>query len=111
MKKLSELDDDTYLVIEPLNCDSRVMDKAEFMQSHWYLDKEAVKVTVAKEVYANFDLHYALECIGDDMHEDWLSNVMDSIPIEVRERIEKEINGYLEKEPTYYPGEEVYWLN
>ena len=43
------------------------------------------------------------------MHEDWLSDVMNSIPIEVRERIEKEINGYLEKEPTYYPGEEIEW--
>lgn len=45
------------------------------------------------------------------MHEDWLSNVMRSIPREVRERIEKEINEYLEKEPTYYPGEEIDWLN
>lgn len=111
MKKLSELGDDTYLVIEPLNYDAIVMDKAEFMQSHWYLDKDVVKVTVAKETYANFDLYYALECIEDDMHEDWLSNVMNSIPVEVRERIEQEINEYLEKEPTYYPGEEVDWLN
>lgn len=27
MKKLSELDNDTYLVIEPLNYDANVMDK------------------------------------------------------------------------------------
>lgn len=111
MKKLSEIKDDDYLVIEPLNYDAVVMDKVEFMQSCWYLDKELVKVSLAKEKYADFDLYYALECIEDDMHEDWLSNVMNSIPTEVRERIEKEINGYLEKEPTYYPEEEVDWLN
>lgn len=111
MKKLSEIKNDTYLVIEPLNYDAIIMDKTEFMQSHWYLDKELVKVSLAKEVYAEFDLYYALECIEDDMHEDWLSNVMHAIPTEVREKIEKEINGYLEKEPTYYPGEEVDWKN
>jgi hypothetical protein len=111
MKKLSEIQNDAYLVIEPSNYDAIIMNKAEFMQSHWYLDKELVKASLAKETYATFDLYYALECIEDDMHEDWLSNVMDSIPKEVREGIEKEINGYLEKEPTYYPGEEVDWLN
>lgn len=111
MKKLSEIKDDDYLVIEPLNYDAVVMDKVEFMQSHYYLDEEIVKVSLAKETYAEFDLYYALECIEDDMHEDWLPNVMDSIPAEVRERIEQEINGYLKKEPTYYPEEEVDWLN
>lgn len=111
MKKLSEIKNDTYLVIEPLNYDAVVMDKDEFMQSHWYLDKELVKVSLAKEVYAKFDLYYALECIEDDMHEDWLSNVMEDIPAEVRERIEKEIDEYLKKEPTYYPGEEIDWKN
>ena len=111
MKKLSEIKNDTYLVIEPLNYDAIIMDKTEFMQSHWYLDKELVKVSLAKKVYAEFDLHYALECIEDDMHEDWLSNVIHAIPTEVREKIEKEINGYLEKEPTYHPGEEVDWKN
>ncbi len=109
MKKLSEIKGNDYLVIEPLNEDAVVMDKEEFMGQHRYLDKDLVKVSLAKETYANFDLYYALECIEDDMHEDWLSDVMNSIPIEVRERIEKEINGYLEKEPTYYPGEEIEW--
>lgn len=109
MKKLSEIKENDYLVIEPLNYDAVVMDKTEFVQSHWYLDRELVKVSLAQERYANFDLYYALECIGGDMHEDWLSNVMYSIPKEVRERIEKEINGYLEREPTYYLGEEIDW--
>lgn len=109
MKFLSELDDDELLIIEREHYDSIIMDKKEFMKSHYFLDDEDVKVSLAKETYANFDLYYALECIEDDMHEDWLSNVMDSIPVEVRERIEKEINGYIEKEPTYYPGEEVCW--
>lgn len=107
MKKLSEIKDDTYLVVDPLNYDAIVMDKYEFIGSHWYLDKELVKVSLAKETYAIFNLYNALEYISDDMHEDWLSNVMDSIPTEVRERIEKEINEYLKKEPTYYPGEEI----
>lgn len=110
MKKLQELNKEDYLVIE-IGYDSILIDKEKFMQSHWYLDKEPVKVYLAKYTYATFDLYYALECLEDNMHEDWLSNVMDAIPDEVRERIEKEINGYLEKEPTYYPGEEIEWLN
>lgn len=109
MKKLSEVKNDTYLVVEPLDYDGVVMDKAEFIQSHWYVDKEDVKVSIANEICQTFDLYYALECLEDDMHEDWLSNIMNSIPLEVRERIEGEINGYLAKEPTYYPGEEVDW--
>lgn len=111
MRKLSEIDKCTYLVIEPKGYDIILMDKEEFMQSHWYLDKEQVKVSLAKDTYATFDLYYALECLEDDMHEEWLGNVMIAIPKEVRERIENEINGYLEKEPTYYPGEEIEWLN
>lgn len=111
MKKLSELDRGTYLIIEPQNYDGKLMDKEEFMQSHWYLDKEVVKVSMAKKTFAVFDLYNALENLQDDMHEDWLGNVIDAIPKEVIERIEKEINGYLAKEPSYYPGEEVDWLS
>lgn len=110
LKKLQEVNKEDYLVIEPIGRDSILMDKEEFMQSHWYLDKEPVKVFLAEDTYATFDLYYALESLEDDMHEDWLSNVMDAIPDEVRERIEKEINGYLAKEPTYYPGEKIEWL-
>ena len=87
------------------------MDKEEFMQSHYYLEKSDVEVTIATEQFANFNLYYALEMLEDDMHEDWLSNVMDSIPKEVKERIENEVNDYLKKEPTYYPGEKVDWTN
>lgn len=111
MKKISEIDESAYLVIEPIGDESILMDKEEFMQSHWFLNQENVKVSLAKETYAVFNLYYALECIEDDMHEDWLENVMDAIPKEVRERIEKEINSYLEREPAYYPGEEIEWLN
>lgn len=34
MKKLSEIKENDYLVIEPLNYDAVVMDKTEFVQSH-----------------------------------------------------------------------------
>lgn len=111
MKKLSELIDDTLLCVTPKGFDGRVIDKKEFMQSSYYLDGGDVEVAIAKETFASFDLYYALECIEDDMHEDWLSDVISAIPKEVRERIEAEINSYLEKEPTYYPGEAVDWLN
>ena len=110
MIKLENINNDDYLIIETKNYyDSFVMDKEEFIQSHWYLDKEDVKVFTTKEEYAHFDLIDALEFIGDDMHEDWLSNVLNSIPEEVKERIENEVNGYLKKEPTYYPYIEVDW--
>lgn len=111
MKRLSELKKDDYLVITPEGYDTFVMDKEEFMQSHWYLDQENVEVSLAEERFADFNLYYALECLEDDMHEDWLGNVKNSIPKDVRERIEKEVNSYLKKEPTYYPGEKIDWLN
>lgn len=111
MKKLSEIADDILLTVTPNGHDGTVMDKREFMQSSYYLDKDNVEVAVAEETFANFSLYYALECLEDDMHEDWLGDVMSAIPKDVRERIEAEINGYLEKEPTYYPGEAVDWLN
>lgn len=38
-------------------------------------------------------------------------NVIGAIPEEVREHIEAEVNSYLQKEPTYYPGEAVDWKN
>lgn len=111
MKKLSEIANDTLLTVTPKGYDGTTMDKEEFMQSSYYLDRADVEVAIAKETFASFDLYYALECLEDDMHDDWLSNVMSAIPKEVRERIEAEINGYLEKEPTYYPGESVDWQN
>lgn len=87
MIKLENIKDDDYLIIEP-KCyyDSFVMDKKEFMKSHWYIDKEDIKVFTVKNEYAYFDLAYALECIEDDMHEDWLSNVLNSIPEEVKKK-------------------------
>lgn len=110
MIKLENINNDDYLIIEPKDYyDSFLMDKKEFMQSHWYLDKEDVRVFTVKEEYVYFDLAYALEWIGDDMHEEWLSNVLNSIPEEVKERIENEVNEYLKKEPTYYPDVEVDW--
>lgn len=110
VKKLSEIKDDTYLVIKPLNDDSILMDKTEFMQSHYYLDREPVKVYLGKAIYAHFDLHYALKCIKDDTFEDWSECIMNRISVDVKKRIENEINGYLQKVPTsYYPGEEVDW--
>lgn len=111
MKKLSDLKDDILLYVTPKGYDGTVMDKEEFLQSSYYLDRDDVEVAIAKETSASFDLYCALECLEDDMHEDWLGNVMNAIPDDVRERIETEINSYLDKEPTYYPGEAVDWLN
>lgn len=111
MKKLSDLKDDILLYVTPKGYDGTVMDKEKFLQSSYYLDRDNVEVAIAEETFASFDLYYALECLEDDMHEDWLSNVMSTIPKEVRERIEAEINSYLEKEPTYYPSEAIDWKN
>lgn len=70
-----------------------------------------MEVAIAAEQYAAFYLEDALESLEDDMHEGWLSNVMGAIPKEVRKKLETEINSYLQKEPTYYPGEAVDWEN
>lgn len=111
MKKLSEISKDTMLIIMENACDGVVMDKEDFLQSHYYIDKDYanVKVAIADEMYASFDLESALQSIGEDeMHEDWLENVMDKLS-DARENIEKIINAVLETEPTYYDGEKLEW--
>lgn len=109
MKKLSELKNDDWLIVKPEGYEIGSVTKEEFLELDCYLYVEPVRVFVAEREVASFDLEYALECLEDDMHEDWLEHVLDAIPTEVRKRIEAEINGYLKANPTYYPGEEVCW--
>lgn len=110
MKKLCDLNNEDFLMIEEKGNDPVVMSKEEFLQSSYYTDKENVKVSIGEAVYARFSLIPALEMLQDDMFEDWLDFVIEAIPEEVRERIEDEVNGYLIKYPSYYPGEEIDWL-
>lgn len=109
LKNITELKDDTMLVITPSGQDAIAMSKKEFMASSYYIDKNDISVAIAEEQTASFDLEYALESFEDDMHDEWLSEVMDGIPDDVKERIESEINRYLEKVVTYYPGEAISW--
>lgn len=109
MKYLEDLKDDELLIVTPNGCDAEVMECEEFLQSSYYTDRDDVEVATAKPMYARFDLFDTLESLQDDMFEDWLERVTDDIPTDVRVRIEKEINCYLDKHPTYYPDEMVEW--
>lgn len=109
MKFLNEVNNDELLIITKRNCDGEVMTKEDFLQSSIYLDKENAEVHIAESVYAKFEFYYAMECLEDDMHEDWLDNVMNNIPSEVVKKIEDEINLYLKREPSYTDGEFVDW--
>lgn len=112
MKKLSEIKDYDYLIVVPKDYGhSKLMTKKKFLQSKYYAGEIEAVVTMAEEVYANFNILDALQALGeeDGMYEDWHGHVVDSIPQDIKNRIESEINSYVEKVPAYSPGELVDW--
>lgn len=110
MKKLSEISDDTELMVfrdkyyydEPL-----VMSKSELLSSE-YLSQDS-RVYVACKDFAKFDLYDTIEFIGEDMYDDWYSLILEdlaSMKDEIKDFTAK-INEVLKGRPAYYDGEEV----
>ena len=110
MKKLSEISDDTELMVfrdkyyydEPL-----VMSKSELLDSE-YLGQDS-KVYIACKDFAKFDLYDSLEFIGEDMYDDWYELVLEdlaSMKDDIKDFTAK-INEVLKSRPAYYDGEEV----
>ena len=117
MKKLSELSGDTMLTVRDshYSTDFSIMDKDEFLQSHYFLDytpsptNNGIEVTVADITTAKFDLLNYLEYIGEDeCYEGWCDDVYDSIMAEpaTKEFIER-VNAIFGSHPTYWEGEPV----
>jgi len=114
MKKLSEINNETMLTVQTKEwSEFEVMSKQDFIESDTYVNRPYIEdsnypeVTVAVKSIAKFNLEYALESLEDEMYEDWLASVMRDISKEDRERIENDINKYLEARPSYWEGEMV----
>ncbi|WP_333792024.1 hypothetical protein [Muricomes intestini] len=116
MEKLSELREDTMLTVQIGNGDINVMSKKDFMNSSEYLDREPdlqredyPEVTIGVPQVADFSFEYALECAGDEMYEDWKTNVTYSLEKQGFDfkGIEKVINKVFAEHPTYYVGKLV----
>lgn len=114
MKNLSEIRNDTMLTVQTRDwSEFEVMSKQDFIESDTYVNRPYIEdsnypeVTIAVKSVAKFDLENALENLEDDMYEDWLPSVMSDISKEDRERIENDINKYLEGRPSYWEGEMV----
>lgn len=117
MKRLSELSGNTMLTVRDnhYSTDFSVMDKDEFLESHYFLDyapsptNNGIEVTVADITTAKFDLLNYLEYIGEDeCYEGWIDDVYDSILTEpaTKEFIER-VNAIFGSHPTYWEGEPV----
>lgn len=109
--KLSELPDNTMLCVgDGYYDDISVMEKSDFLESDYDSPAGSLpEVTLAERQVAAFDLKDILEYIGeDDMYEDWVDHVYDSL------RDQPETLAFLDlvkrtfdAHPTYYKGKLV----
>lgn len=116
MVKLSELPMDAMLTISPNCCggDLRIMDKADFLQSAFFLDgiddpECGAEVTLAQKTVEKFNLDAIVERIGEDTtYEGWDQDVYNAL------KNQPETIAFLalvkqvfERHPTYWEGEPV----
>lgn len=113
MKKLSKLADETLLLVNPDGYgDGTIMDKASFLMSSEYIDRnptEQLDVFVAEEECATFSFDEVLDNIAEDMFEDWKESAWDYLNKTALdfEWIESQINEAFIKCPAYYCGENI----
>ena len=65
------------------------------------------KVFVATEIVNQIDVDRILEAFAEDMHDDWIDCMDNSITEEERKLIDSIFKRACEANPTYYEGEEV----
>lgn len=107
MKKLSELSNDTMLIV---GNDLVVMTKEEFLDSSYFLDCEDVTVTIGDKSVEKFTFSQMIEEKAENNHEDWdeaINRDITSEKWEVLRKAEKLINEIFEGSPTYWEGEKV----
>jgi hypothetical protein len=106
MKKLSELADDDFLMVNDY-----IMTKDEFLASSEYLDRETEDypdVYTAKVKPLVFDVGEWVEGVGDgEDYEGWYEDIITSLSSENIKLIEKIMNEASEKHPVGTPYEEV----
>lgn len=113
MLKLSELPNNAMLCVgNNYNGDIQVMDKADFLESSYFLDypvEPFPKVTLADPMVATFDLRYIIEGIGEDeMYEDWDDYVYDCLKDEPETKAFLDlVKRTFEAHPTYYEGKPI----
>ena len=116
MIKLSELPMDAMLTISPNCCDGdlRIMDKANFLQSAFFLDgiddpEWGAEVTLAQKTVEKFNLWDAIGRIGEDTtYEGWDQDVYNALKnqpetIAFLALVKQVFEGH----PTYWEGEPV----
>ena len=113
MIKLSTLRSDTLLCVgNNYDGELRVMDKAEFLESAYFLDypvEPFPEVRLADPCVSTFDLRKTIERIGeDDTYEGWDEDVYDSLKNEPETKAFLElVKRTFEAHPTYYEGKLV----
>lgn len=116
MIKLSELSMDTMLTIQPCHGDFRVMNKADFLQSAFFLDGPddpvggVSSITVATRDVAKFRLGAILERIYEDeyCYDGWLEDVFNALCDKPETKAFLAlVQKTFEESPTYREGESV----
>ncbi len=107
MRKLSEFNDEVMLIFDGEYHEIVVMSKKDFMESDYL--KLKPNVFIADEVSVKFDIEDYIEYRSDEMHEDWVENVMNDIDKnnEVVRNFAEYINKIFETNITYYEGEKI----
>jgi hypothetical protein len=107
MKKLSELSDETILLVtNDLHC----MTKKEFLESSYFLDGEVCQVVLGQREVEHFDLDAMIEEKAENMYEDWDEHVMSDFTKEewgILRNAEEIINKVFNNRATYYEGDLV----
>ena len=116
MIKLSELPMDTMLTVKPQHGDFQVMDKADFLQSAYFLDGAddpvggVSCVTVATKDVARFRLAAILERIYEDecCYDGWLEDVFNTLKDKAETKSFLDlVQKVFEDHATYWEGEAV----
>ena len=104
MKKLSELDNCTMLIVGKE--DGEVMSKEDYMENIRKQRFHNEKIYLAYEEAQRFDWKYVIDLLEDDQYEDWADDVVSDIYNNSDlMRAEKIIKDIFESYPTYYPAE------
>lgn len=90
--------------------DPVIMNKTDFINSDYFLNKEAVdvKVFIAKPEITTFVLWDWIEWLGEENYEDWSGIVYEEIiDNPITDEFILLVNKIFKNHPTYYPGQKV----
>lgn len=107
--KLSQITASQYLYIEKGKySDPVIMEKNDFINSSYFLDKESVNVFIAVPEVTNFVLYDWIEWLGEENYEDWVGIVYEEIMDNpITDKFILLVNKIFKNHPTYYPGKPV----